>query len=1146
MLEDFQARARRYQEVLIRHANVKDDLWGDRPYSVGEAFHYKPVLFPADADMLRLPVAEPRRDDAVMQGLARLEVVRREPERQLQVFGWRTPDPADSSAVWIFEVQTTDYWRRVCGPSIKRLHELEDSADFGLHLLLRLLYLYGQVPGQLWYKAEQWGRRTNRTDRDVNFSAKVEQELIAGLTGFKYWLDEPYFADGSADPKDGKRDKGEMTFWSENHYILFAAGEYLAGQWLPQERFRAGRMLRYGDRDAVRPGDLTGTEHKHKAERRILRYLDDRLRTGFAEFNAPGYYDEHLTALLNLADFALDEQIRTRATMVTDLLLFDVARLSHAGTLGAAAGRAHFKHKACGYDASIGDAAEVAFGTRAGVIVDGSNMSAGCLASSRYAPPDALIAIAQDVPDRTVDRSRVSIGYDDAPAYNLGMHDADDVVLWWTKAAFFHEELYAGTTFAVNRYRLQNTEPFKSGYEFLAKAAGKIGIIPDANFLPLTPTDFVDNVVSLWNIGRDKVHRTFERLSAIIEGSILVRANVYTYRNRHAMLSSLRRWHRGELNFQSQILQATLSPNATVWTTHPSAGSVIPKFGLPEIPWPIHGIDRTELFPQDDDYTSWWNGTVTVPHVIQRGGAAIQLYQPPALQRVMFGERTHVWFPREAFDEVRQEWPTDCNGDNGIWTFGRVGQGYVGVFSAQQIAWTRDGDWKDRELIAPGERNAFIFQIGSEAEFGSFEQFMARVSAARIHLNGVHWRPGNLSCSYDVPGGERLFLEHDEYGEYHGSRIQDELFPRFESRYVRWGRVRWGQYHYTIEHDGHTLTHDFRELRTKTSGATAVRILDDPDAGPADAPMWAVAYRGAVTEHAENTVAGCRYALDVQGADGVAVSLSLTGDGHLVLWHDWQPPLFTGRPRGWAYQPYFPEVDRRRAVDEQSLAELRRDCGYEPNHSSFDTGERVGIDTLADLVALLRAHPPVRHLVLEVRMPPRPSVPFLSDPYADPARTMVAGLAATLPPDAPYDVTLLFTEEATLRAFRVAAPPARFALALAPAIPREWEGTPVSAAETAIEHGLPVAVTGRLAPPAPKGTEYSYSNVARTMAQDVARVEAFNLNPVENHGRQIDALLAWDDGEMPLAALAVNFGVDGLITTDVPGLLATIAAARVQ
>jgi hypothetical protein len=170
-----------------------------------------------------------------------------------------------------------------------------------------------------------------------------------------------------------------MTFWSENHQILFATAEYLAGQFWPDALFRVANSFRNEGSDKSRPTGLLGWQRMERARPRILRWLNDRLSFGFSEWNSPGYYDEDFTALFNLADFCLDEKIRTRACMVLDLLIFDLARFTHKGSFGVTAGRCYFESKNCGYEQSVGDLIEILFGTRGGVIVERSSTCAGAL-----------------------------------------------------------------------------------------------------------------------------------------------------------------------------------------------------------------------------------------------------------------------------------------------------------------------------------------------------------------------------------------------------------------------------------------------------------------------------------------------------------------------------------------------------------------------------------------------------------------------------------------------------------------------------------------------------------------------------------------------------------------------------------------------
>ena len=109
----------------------------------------------------------------------------------------------------------------------------------------------------------------------------------------------------------------------------------------------------------LRKGDMTGREHMAHARRRVLRWLDERLRIGFSEWNSPGYYVYDIIPLLNLADFAVDPEIRTRAAMVMDLLIFDLALNSPTGAMAGSAGRVYFEGKNCVWEQAVRNPSEL-------------------------------------------------------------------------------------------------------------------------------------------------------------------------------------------------------------------------------------------------------------------------------------------------------------------------------------------------------------------------------------------------------------------------------------------------------------------------------------------------------------------------------------------------------------------------------------------------------------------------------------------------------------------------------------------------------------------------------------------------------------------------------------------------------------------
>ncbi|MGH6614414.1 endonuclease/exonuclease/phosphatase family protein [Sphingomonas sp.] len=609
---------------------------------------------------------------------------------------------------------------------------------------------------------------------------------------------------------------------------------------------------------------------------RIDAWLTDRLRFGFSEWNAPGYYDEHVLALLNLIDFALDRSIQRRAAMVLDLVLFDLARYTINGMFGVAASRSHFKHKNCGWHESPGDLIGILFDGRHGLFSSLNALSACSFASSRrYSVPDVILKIGRHRPQKWIDRTRTSINWSEAATYGIGFSDEADVMRWWSRASWFTKDVIAGTRKIVERYGLAETKPYQ---DILPKTGAIAGLLTGAKLAgyvaagPAAPL-----LIPLFGNPFGQEDEVANAISIITEGSAYTRGNVYTYRTGNAVLSSTQNHRAGQLSFQGSVCQASLSVCATVFTSHPSAGGGIDRSigeplgatggsvlgaGLGSLLGPagtiaggiIGGIKGAEtlskdvtLLPSDSDGPDWWTGSVTNPRVLQMKGAAILAYKPKAFQLLLFGHRFHAWFPQDAFDDLPEgirgeppssvgeretrslryfpfRKPSNCNVETGRWVFGRVGGGYIGLFSGQMPHWTHDGDWACKEIMVNAERNIFIVQIGDEAEFGSYEAFVERVLGARIHINGLNWKLSDFECSYDIPNGSRLELHYDkDEACYAGLVFSDDEFPRIENGYAQ---IAWQQKRYRIQQGGSSLTHDISQEQRTVGGYHPV--LDHP------------------------------------------------------------------------------------------------------------------------------------------------------------------------------------------------------------------------------------------------------------------------------------------------------------------------------
>ncbi len=788
------------------------------------------------------------------------------------------------------------WWRTIILPEcIGQLFALNETADFHSTDLLRLVRLF--PPG------------------DARIPEYVYTAVKLALLWFKYWWDEPPAKKPNGD------DMAEMTMWSENHQILFAQSQLLAGEMYRELEFTRSELVGSGT-------PRKGSDHSKEGLARVERWLDLRLKFGFSEWNAPGYYNEDLPALFNLVDFCdpsdpgvqdADERtalgrLQVKAAMVLDVMVLDMARFTCRGSFGVTAGRAYWEHKCYGWEQSVGNMIELLFGTRGDFM--STEPAAVALATSKYDVPEALLAIGLDraILDQKqpfTDRTRVSIEAGDAATYNIGFDSEEDVCFWWGLEGYYTDDTLAGTKKVVAAHNnLPLCGPFAPLYaissDWLKEALVDLlslavdVVQTDAAYLVATEIGFPINIIiiaidaknivdgvadffkDLWDYlksisksgpwegaaegaaggalvggvpgavvgavggffiglaggGGDKSPQIPDTaLQALLEkllvafnkGTVLSTANIVTYSNGDAMLSSVQNHLPGLVAFQKQPWMATLDCKACVWTQArfmaPDPGSYVTAWGqffqdlgLLDFHSAVADILKTpalqylgkgsDLFSHDGP--NYWTGSVALPMIVQHENAAIIAYDLPAMQRSISGFSTHAWFPKEMFDDAHKQ---DANG--GTWFFGRkdhlvdgakAGSGYVALFSATPGDWTNEdgNNWNNKEIKtdAPGLNvlkgsNIWVCVVSSEAQYSDagagkeYDTFCQEVTDAYLNISGVGSANG-LECSFDIPrasapagASPRLELFYDDKkGRFAGSDIALDGFPRWENQYV--------------------------------------------------------------------------------------------------------------------------------------------------------------------------------------------------------------------------------------------------------------------------------------------------------------------------------------------------------------------------
>lgn len=656
------------------------------------------------------------------------------------------------------------YWSGVFHDSLRECVVLKPNSDMGLCQLVRLLYRYGTLPQGMGTDRDLTWRRRLLPDEtftrffaqqrmavrdnaelqrrirtaetklrilleeaaihprspDPSFSPLAGEILKRGLLSFKYWLDERPRALENDMLNNAKRDlrfeddiDKEMEFWSENHYIMFASSEYLLGQLWQDETFQPCRLLFVDSGDST--GVRTGVQRQDRGRARTLKWLNNRLMFGWMEFNSSGYYREHLWALLNLVDFALDEEIRIKATMAVDLMLFDVTRYLHRGSMGAAGGRSQFKSKSHGFDNGLSDVVEIMFGSK-GIFTEKDAKIGASFASSNYIVPQVLLEIGSAPPMYPfTDRSRVSITFDESAKYGITWsqdsvtkdslmqgyagkraryssflndvnkeiartHDdygqiEDDTVFFWGMSAFFNKQVVRNTQRVVKQFGLKKADAFDTTGLLLDLVS--FFKAPESSLIGFSIRDLPERALGALS-GKDFNEideKTADDLSVVLEGSTRTRANIVTYRSPGSMLSSMQNFRYGQLNFQSSIQQATLNGMVNIFVTTGFGGldiSDLAAFGagawagglvggpLGALGGGIGGVvannealqGTNPLNPGRDDGPEWWTGYWALPRVLQHGGAVIMLSEFHDIQDFLAETGSHAWFPKSGFDQI--------------------------------------------------------------------------------------------------------------------------------------------------------------------------------------------------------------------------------------------------------------------------------------------------------------------------------------------------------------------------------------------------------------------------------------------------------------------------------------------------------------
>ncbi len=600
---------------------------------------------------------------------------------------------------------------------LDRIIAIEDVQDFTMNQVLRFLYL------------------ENSTNPSGKINETTRLQIRDVLVGAKYWFTEP--------------GPNELAiYWTENHQIAYHAAELLAGQL-------------YNTTTFTRTG-TDGTAHVAHAEAMILQWIDWRAQYGFAE-QSNTYYSVDIYALLNIADFAQNNTIATKAAMLLDVILFELACNWYKGKFATTQGRVYSeKRVGTGSDdlpdrESIAEVTWILLGL--GWDVGSVDQASVAAATSSYEPPAVLEKIAKNATPSFEHRARYGAQTADGPALGIP-YDEDHLMFWWGLSAPISTSTIDISFATMDKYQISPAIVCGTG-------------IPE--------------ILKTWSFLRGMSLSTYAgMLKEITQGVALETTNVYTYRTPYYQLSGAQDHQKGYNGIQELTWQASLNDYATIFTNAP--GGISFKGGEFMGGWkPRATFYKNVGILQYDHSQNLWEAVATI-YLLD---AAVNLFQ---------GDRAynHAYFPTWAFDSVIQR---------GNWVFGEADSGYVALFSANPIFWA-----SDYEIQSAGAKNCWIVEMGSVAEWGSFDAFVNAVSAAQVNIC-----PQSLGYQvvYVSPSQGQVAVAWEGAMTVAGAPVDLGPYDRFDNKYCS---SSYGSLKTVIEFDHERLTLDFSNANRSIEG----------------------------------------------------------------------------------------------------------------------------------------------------------------------------------------------------------------------------------------------------------------------------------------------------------------------------------------
>ncbi len=349
----------------------------------------------------------------------------------------------------------------------------KEIADFDLARLIRVMLLRPETQEQI-------------------IKVLTDEEDTVNPQPFRFWF---------------TKGEKEHCYWSENHMILYTSSQYLL-----QEKL------------GLFPDDRTYP--------RLKKYLEVKNKYGYYEFFSTTYLPYTLLGLLNLVDFAEDEEIRKLAAGATERLLKDILLMTNdEGVIFPVSGRMYRGYKEKGTGHNINKIIYLLTGLRESENLEPS--AAGVfLATSTFEPTDDVYTYFDT--DLNMDYA-IGHSYRDVKTSIYSEFSREELVPFiWSQGGYFHPEFAVDSKYLLDYYDLWDHPHFKD----LAFLEGK--------------SDFL-------------VQQASDRAAHMSRSTLLSSVNIGVYKDGGVTLSSIENYNSGYQGYQQMPWIATTG-SLPVWT----------------------------------------------------------------------------------------------------------------------------------------------------------------------------------------------------------------------------------------------------------------------------------------------------------------------------------------------------------------------------------------------------------------------------------------------------------------------------------------------------------------------------------------------------------------------------------------------------